>query len=655
MDVRADISVDVAVSADLRRYPTPHIQADCTADVVLDADSIRAAALTAGNPPEDEGLYAGLLTAEAITLEGGDGGGGAGASRLVDLTDVDIALTALLDGDALVWDEVAQRWVNAPQTGGGGVNIPNGFHLKLGGVETHGDGDFGDGAVALDAQMSLSEATDRINEVLGRLVPSQPPQFPNGQALTVANTSGASPRLASGVTDNTGDAPYAAGAAVTRITAAGASSNSFGDMGPGDVGTVQGLVNGVVVGSRTLTGVGDNGTYLGLVIADQKDYPVATPGFWKSVDISLSLIAAALGVNKIKINHTAGGVTADVYFVRDGMVNAPSITAPSLVENFSGTLAYSSSVPHYGTGAQLTGGCSVNNLSGETYYGGADPLVISGTNGIISSDTFGYAALGVATPIARQSTGAVALTPQAIDIDGANVHNVGIIQATARNVNGASAATNLSSKLILVKRGSAGSRIDENSITVSGLGSSPNADNAVRVTAATGDTPAGAPTAWDSTAALQTYDGAVVAGVMKHDQTNYATGYLPVGPDLSIGRSGDQWFEYSLKRAARSSFKINVTGSYAGVRVKLPGASDLQPNAPNGWWDAFKPYDGAGVPGETGDTDAGCGLGTPMTGGSGSFSITFGTESSTNATGNEILVRFKLTAGQSITALSFTN
>ena len=59
--------------------------------------------------------------------------------------------------------------------------------------------------------------------------------------------------------------------------------------------------------------------------------------------------------------------------------------------------------------------------------------------------------------------------------------------------------------------------------------------------------------------------------------------------------------------------------------------------------------------GETGDTLAGCAVGAVMSGGSGAFQITFGTESSTNATSNEILIRFRLNAGQSITALSFTN
>ena len=39
----------------------------------------------------------------------------------------------------------------------------------------------------------------------------------------------------------------------------------------------------------------------------------------------------------------------------------------------------------------------------------------------------------------------------------------------------------------------------------------------------------------------------------------------------------------------------------------------------------------------------------------GTFTCVFGTESSSNDTGNRILIRWKLTSGQSITAMSFTS
>jgi hypothetical protein len=212
---------------------------------------------------------------------------------------------------------------------------------------------------------------------------------------------------------------------------------------------------------------------------------------------------------------------------------------------------------------------------------------------------------------------------------------------------------------VLVKRGAAGAKIDENSVTVSGLGSTPNGNNAVRKGGFSAvDKPTGSGSAWDSTAAIANSDATVVGGVLKNDQTNYATGFLPAGPDLSgAGRAGSQYVTFSFNRAAVSVFKINITGGYQGCWIKLPGVTDnagIAPNALNGWLDAFQPYDGSGVPGEAGDTVAGCAVGSVM-GGTGAFTITFGTETSSHATANEILVRFKLGNGQSITALSFSN
>lgn len=535
--------------------------------------------------------------------------------------------------------------------GGGGAT--DGFELPLGDIAAHGDGSWAPGAVPLTDATPVSEAVDRLNEVLAKLIPSAPPEFPNG-ALSIANAAGNTPRVASGFTDNTGTAGAIAGTTLPRITAAGVTSNVFGDVGPGDAGTLSVTLNGAEAATHTLTGVGDNGTYTGLVIADQKAFPPATPGFWTSLDVSLSALAASVGVNAVSIEHSEAGATSTVVFIRDDVTANPAVTGGSVVQAAAGTLAYSSGVPHYGTGAQLTVGCSISNLSGQTYYGGADPLVISGVNGIITSDTKTYADLGITTPIAVNTTAATAITSQTVDIDGANVHNQGTIQATAKNVNGSSAATNLATTIVLVKRGTSGVRLDEASIPVSGLGASPNNNNATRVGFGSGDKPAGAPAVWDSSAALAAHEATVVGGVLKHDVINYSTGYLPAGPNYSTGRTGAQYATFSFKRTARSAFKIAVTGSYAGCWVQLPGVTDAQPNG-GGWWDGFKPYDGAGVPGETGDADAGCALGAVMTGASGTFQMTFGTESSTNADDNEIIVRFRLNAGQSITALSFTS
>ena len=88
----------------------------------------------------------------------------------------------------------------------------------------------------------------------------------------------------------------------------------------------------------------------------------------------------------------------------------------------------------------------------------------------------------------------------------------------------------------------------------------------------------------------------------------------------------------------------------------MPGVSDnagTSPEALGGaWWDAFELYNGAGVPGRTGDAPAGCANSAPATGSTGTVNITFGSESSTNATNNRVLVRVRLQSGDTLTRIT---
>lgn len=674
---------------------------DVTGDVAVDVETHRAFPLFAKTPPEDEGYTCGLLfageygadgsvdvvIAEArdadqillgdktdwscglVVLEPTDNMAEALARLncalanfapigtnipLGDRIDPDTGL-GLWDDGAVVLDETtdvstALSKVNARlKDAAEKIDDLDGFHIVLGDVVEFGDGSWTPGAVPLVNETPVSEAVDRLNEVLGKLIPSQPPMFPNG-AYTVSNTAGAQPRLAIGYTNNT-SATLTPGTAVTRITAAGVQTSTLNDVGPGDAGQVEAYVNNVLAASRALDGVTDNGTYNGLTISDQKDYPAETPGFWKSIDVRLTGVPVPVGLNRVQIDHTEAGPGNVLTFMRDDMTASPVISAVSLVEATRGVVAYSSGVPHYGSGATLTVGMSIANLAGETYYGGADPIQFTGP--VIATKTFGYVpATGIDAPLPRNTLSAQAMAPQTIAVDGSG-HLSGKVSGVARNVNG-TATADLGGPTILIKRGAAGGRMDEMDVPVSGMGALPVNANAVRVSLGGGDTPGGAHAAWDSAAPLPSHEAAVVAGLLSHNRTDYTT-YLPAGPDLSAGRDGAQYVTFAFRRAARSAFKINVTGAYAGCWIKLPGVSDAQPNAPGGWWNGFQPYDGAGVPGEAGDPLAGCASGSVMTGGTGAFNITFGTQSSTNATDNLILVRFKLVQGQAISALSFTN
>ena len=196
------------------------------------------------------------------------------------------------------------------------------------------------------------------------------------------------------------------------------------------------------------------------------------------------------------------------------------------------------------------------------------------------------------------------------------------------------------------------SQVDEDNIQIVGtLGT--GSGNAIRVNAgASGDTPSPVSSTFNSSATPATYEATVRGGTLRHDQENYSDGsFMPIGIDLSSGRSGTQYFQVLLTRGAVSQMSIVVTGSYAGCFVCLPENSTWTTGLSNtnGWADMFDLYAGAGNPN---NTDNGCAFGSAMTGGSGTFTCVFGTESSSNGN-DKILVRFKLTSGQSITNIKF--
>ena len=159
---------------------------------------------------------------------------------------------------------------------------------------------------------------------------------------------------------------------------------------------------------------------------------------------------------------------------------------------------------------------------------------------------------------------------------------------------------------------------------------------------------------------LRIYDATVVANILKHDQTNYSTGYLPAGPNLSSGRTGTQYFTFKVVRTSVSKFDVGWSGNIAGLWVALPGSVIDSTSTANGWLDMSVSYAGAGVPGANvaagGNGSNGSALGGPApinTVQTNKFiTATFGTVSSSSTAMNEIYIRIGLTSGQSVTALS---
>ena len=89
------------------------------------------------------------------------------------------------------------------------------------------------------------------------------------------------------------------------------------------------------------------------------------------------------------------------------------------------------------------------------------------------------------------------------------------------------------------------SQVDEDNILISSLGT--GSGNATRVNAgSSGDNPTPVFTSWTASSSVAVYEAVVRGGTLRHDQTNYSTGYLPAGPDYSSGRSGTQYFQIEL-------------------------------------------------------------------------------------------------------------
>ena len=532
-------------------------------------------------------------------------------------------------------------------------------------------------AVTLTTATSVTNSIALLNNVLGKLVPASPTNFP-GSPGTLAIASVSSYRMANITqTDNTPGANknVAAGTTVSTVRrAATYTTNTFTNLGPGDAGTITAVRNGVDVGNVTLnTGASPsgNGTYGGnLVITNNYDYNSANAniaaGFWYVFTSTISGTAAPAGWNEIYIadSATSNTSTATWYYDNTSSGLTPTFSSNTMVES-SNTLSYSSTIPHYTSSTQFTISTTVANVSGNMYptsntlasgtAGGsfAAPASVNYNASNVGSNTLNsfQSASFTTTASVTSGFGASSTGPQ---ISVNNSYNTGTLTLTTALAN-----------IVLRKTGNS-TAIDEGNIVFTSAVGGSTTPSAYRIeNPGTGNTPvytANASTFNSQTSTLQTYDAVVVGsssqGLLKHDQTNYSTGYLPVGPNLSAGRSGTQYFTFKFVRAAVSKFDITYAGNIAGMWVALPGSTIDSTSSANGWLSMSTAYAGAGIPGvnSPGNGSDGCALGGVVslntTVASTSKTCTFGTVSSSSTATNEIYVRIALTSGQSVTGLS---
>lgn len=522
-------------------------------------------------------------------------------------------------------------------------------------------------AVSLTTSTYVTDGIAKLNQVLGKLVPPSPGNFPNSNSLSLSGLSTLGRMTNFSQTDNSGwgNLSVAAGTSVTSgIRTSNMTTNTFTRQGPGDSGNVQVIVNGVATGFRVMTSNNNNnGTYGHLIISSNQDYSVlsgGSGGFWSSFSAQGSGSNATAGWNQVYLTHSAGSNTNAVsWYYDNNNPGAPtwSNTSISLTTNSS---TYSSTIPHLNSSSvwRLVG--NVAKLSGDTYYT-SDTFITGSSGGAISTpSSVTYTQAGVTTPLVRNAyvtSGSAYFTTTAAGVTGFGSSS-GAPSMTAFNSYSSASQSFSPGVTVLYKTGTS-TQIEETSITNS-LSGTPSTYRIVNPGSTDTPTYTGSESAFNSqTGTFYTYDATVVAAVLKFDQTNYSTGYLPVGPNLS-GQGASQYFTFKFVKTAVSKFDITFTGTIAGLWVALPGSTLDGTSTLNGWLDLSTAYAGTGKPGANtgagGNGSNGAALGgvAPLNSVQTNKAITatFGTESSTNSTGNEIYVRIKLTSGQTVTSLS---
>lgn len=607
-----------------------------------------------------------------------------GNANIVTITGTGANVTGTFNvtGNATLPDIIA---ANLTSSSNANINIePNGTGLVViantaGGATAVAMGDPALGnlvsnAVTLSNSSSVSNAIAQLNVVLGKLVPPAPPAFPASQTISIQSVS--TYRMADFTQiDNTPGANKNVAGGTTVTTVRRTSTYTTGNIttaGPGDSGFIASRLNGVDAGNVTLTSslIG-NGTYDDLVIYNNYDYNSAnaniTAGFW-SVFSARSSGTVTQGWNEVYISDSAAGNTnTTVWYYDSSAPGTPQFSSVAITPPSSPTYEYSSTVPHYTSSNAFDITFNVNRLSGDMYPT-SDTFITGAAGGAFGAPaSVTYSTAGVTTPLAQNLyvvAGSQAVSTTATVVSGFG-SSASAPSVSAFNSYATGTQSFTPSGTVLYKTGTASSatRIEEANVYIgSTIGS--GSGLAYRIAnPGSGNTPAytGSEAQFNSqSSTLQTYDATVVGNVLKHDQTNYSSGYLPAGPNLSTGRSGTQYFTFKFIRTSVSKFDVKWSGNIAGLWVALPGSVIDSTSGANGWINMATAYAGAGIPGSNigagGNGSDGCALGgvAPLnsTQTNKSVTATFGTVSSSSTVTNEIYVRVALTSGQTVTALS---
>jgi plastocyanin len=539
-----------------------------------------------------------------------------------------------------------------------------------------------------------------------KAVPSAPAGL-SSKSITLADgAQGTNPHLCAGFDDNTTTADtLSAGDSLestvarrytTTTTIDTSTASNFYD---GASGTLAAEINASNDGTKAFTASeGETGTFTSLVVSSNVDYDTVDSSYPQrfylvaSAKITKNLSAYTVGVNAQRLTHTATGNTNYVHVVKDDITATPTTTIGTVTESSAGSYRYISGVPYYNTGSPTlqVAGTTVANFTGQAYQDATDPHEIDpGTNqestsgNVISNQSYTYANIDGASTmltggIPNADTGvssAYTLGNISVPITSSGVRSIQTIKARSKNANGTGSYSEDTTKIQVYTSSlltlddeaggitvsdSLGATFDDDAVRISGLGSlsgdTPSLFDSSNANYYTDHAWSGAVTVAGTNEAISRF------GTISHFTTDLSSGYLPAGPDLATGRSGAQYFTFAFRRTTMSNFTVRLSGKVSGCFIAAPGTAIDSASSLNGWLDASTTYGGSGVPGANTGSGGNGSNGCAFTSGdriidnttysNQTFTLTLGSENATNATGNNVLVRFKLESGDSITALS---
>lgn len=541
-----------------------------------------------------------------------------------------------------------------------------------------------------------------------KAVPAAPSGLSSKSIILADSAQGTSPKLCAGFDDNTSTfTTLSAGDSLNTDTVKRYTTTTTIDTSVasnfynGASGTLSAAINASADGSKAFTTAeNETGTFTSLVVTSNVDYDTVDATYPQrfylvaSAKITKALSGYTVGVNAQRLEHTATGNTNLVYVVRDDITTTPTTTIGTVAENTAGTYEYISGIPYYDTGSpDLTvTGTTVANFTGQAYQDTSSPheidpgTVTEGSGSVISNLDFTYAQVDGASTmltggIPNTDTGvssAYTLGTLTVPLTSSSMFSVSTIKARSKNANGTGSYSEDSTKIQVFTATPGGLNKDQGGIVVSDSLGATFDDDAVRITGfgTASDTPSFFDSsnanyytdhAWSGAETVAGTQEAIVrptgtsTGTIQHDTTDYSSGYLPAGPDRS-GDTGAQYYTFAFRRTSVANFTVTLTGTVSGFYIAAPGTQIDSTSTLNGWLDAGIQYAGSGVPGANTGAGGNGSNGCAFTGGdriidgtsysNQSFTLTLGSENASNATGNVILCRIKLEAGDSVTALS---